>query len=46
MEKSAFKKNGLILQSPVKNPEYAIQFTLWILIDRLQEKTGSMNLDS
>jgi hypothetical protein len=44
MEKSAFLKNGFILQSPVKNPEYAILSIIWILIDRLQKKTGFMNL--
>ena len=41
-----FKKNGLILQSPVQNPEITIQSTLWILIDRLQKKTRFMKLDS
>jgi hypothetical protein len=41
MEKSAFKKNGLILQSSVRNPEFAIWFTLCILTDSYKKRPDS-----
>jgi hypothetical protein len=41
MEKSAFKKNGLILQSSGWNPDFTIVFILCILMDRLQKGPDS-----
>ena len=51
MEKSAFKKNGLILQSSGRNTEFTIQFTLCILINSYKKRqdsctwTGEWNMD-
>jgi hypothetical protein len=56
MEKSAFKKNGLTLQSSVPNPEFTIQSPLCILNDSYKKYqihepglikfwTGEWNLD-
>ena len=41
MEKSAFKKNGLTLQSSVRNPEFTIQSTLCILTNSYKKRQDS-----